>query len=196
MKLVLLFGPHAVGKMTVGQELAKLTELKLFHNHMTIDLVGQFFNYSTKEGKELVQTFRQEIFEAVSQSDLEGLIFTFVWLFDVERDWEYVRDLAQLFESRGAEVCYVELEADLEERLERNVTPNRLEHKPSKRDLEWSRNDVLNAAQKYRLNSHPGEIPYANYLRINTMELSPREAAQKIKDTFHIEGKSLQPERS
>ena len=33
MKLVIIFGPHAVGKMTVGQELAKITDLKLFHNH-------------------------------------------------------------------------------------------------------------------------------------------------------------------
>ncbi|MDR1690136.1 MAG: AAA family ATPase [Clostridiales bacterium] len=30
MKPVILFGPHAVGKMTVGQELAKITGLKLF----------------------------------------------------------------------------------------------------------------------------------------------------------------------
>lgn len=44
MKFVLIFGPQAVGKMTVGQELAKSTELKLFHNHMTIDLVGNFFD--------------------------------------------------------------------------------------------------------------------------------------------------------
>ena len=41
-KLVLLTGPQAVGKMTVGQELAKITGLKLFHNHMTIDLVSNF----------------------------------------------------------------------------------------------------------------------------------------------------------
>jgi shikimate kinase len=51
MKLVLLFGPQAVGKMTVGHELEKVTELKLFHNHMTIDLVTKFFDYRTKEGK-------------------------------------------------------------------------------------------------------------------------------------------------
>ena len=42
MKFILLFGPQAVGKMTVGQELAKITDLKLFHNHMTIDLVSHF----------------------------------------------------------------------------------------------------------------------------------------------------------
>ena len=36
-----IFGPHAVGKMTVGQELSKITNLKLFHNHMTIDIVSR-----------------------------------------------------------------------------------------------------------------------------------------------------------
>lgn len=37
MKFVLIFGPQAVGKMTVGHEIEKITDLKLFHNHMTID---------------------------------------------------------------------------------------------------------------------------------------------------------------
>lgn len=31
MKFILIFGPQAVGKMTVGQELVKITTLKLFH---------------------------------------------------------------------------------------------------------------------------------------------------------------------
>lgn len=186
MKLVLLFGPQAVGKMTVGQELEKTTRLKLFHNHMTIDLVSHFFDYSTPEGKRLVNLFRQEIFGAVSKSELEGMIFTFVWLFDNEKDWNYVRDLAELFESQGAEVFYVELEADLTERLKRNITPNRLEHKPFKRNLEWSENDVRSSAEKYRLNSHDGEIPYNNYMKINTMDLSAEETAKIIREKFGL----------
>ena len=44
MKLIIIFGPPAVGKMTVGYELAKITGLRLFHNHMTIDLVLNFFD--------------------------------------------------------------------------------------------------------------------------------------------------------
>ncbi len=40
MNLIMIFGPQAVGKMTVGQELEKITGLKLFHNHMTIDLLS------------------------------------------------------------------------------------------------------------------------------------------------------------
>ncbi|WP_404349434.1 AAA family ATPase [Sutcliffiella horikoshii] len=184
MKFVHIFGPQAVGKMTVGQELAKITDLKLFHNHMTIDLVGHFFDYSTKEAKRLVNLFRQEIFEEVSKSDLYGMIFTYVWMFDRESDWEYVRNLTQLFESRGATVYYVELEADLDERLERNKTPNRLEHKPKKRDLEWSENDLLKTLDKHRLNSLDGEITFENYIKINNTDMSAAEVARVIKDQF------------
>ena len=43
MKLVLLIGDAAVGKMTVGQELMKQTGLRLFHNHMTIEPVLEIF---------------------------------------------------------------------------------------------------------------------------------------------------------
>ena len=37
MKVLFLIGDAAVGKMTVGQELSKITKLRLFHNHMTIE---------------------------------------------------------------------------------------------------------------------------------------------------------------
>jgi len=67
LKLVFIVGPQAVGKMTVGQELSKVTDLKLFHNHMTFDLVSTFFDYGTVAGKRLVGLFRKEIFEEVSK---------------------------------------------------------------------------------------------------------------------------------
>ncbi|MDF2884003.1 MAG: hypothetical protein K0R54_4569 [Clostridiaceae bacterium] len=49
MKLIIIFGPHAVGKMTVGQELSKITNLKLFHNHMTIDIVNDLLKVCPKK---------------------------------------------------------------------------------------------------------------------------------------------------
>lgn len=45
MKLVLIIGDAAVGKMTVGQELMKITDLRLFHNHMAIEPVLDIFGY-------------------------------------------------------------------------------------------------------------------------------------------------------
>jgi adenylate kinase family enzyme len=186
MKFVLVFGPQAVGKMTVGQELAKITDLKLFHNHMTIDLVSHFFDYGTKEGKRLVSLFRREIFEEVSKSDLYGMIFTYVWAFDMQEDWDYVNQVSQLFESRGGTVYFVELEADLEERLERNKSSNRLEHKPSKRDIDWSEGDLKKSMEDYRLNSLEGEMKYSNYIKINNTNLSAEEVAKIIKEEFHL----------
>ena len=63
MKLVIIFGPHAVGKMTVGQELSLITNLKLFHNHMTIDIVSDLFENVPKERNRLINLFRKEILQ-------------------------------------------------------------------------------------------------------------------------------------
>jgi hypothetical protein len=73
LKFVLIFGPQAVGKMTIGHELEKMTELKLFHNHQTIDLLHPYFGF-TSEMWRLSSMFREEIFKAVAKSDMYGLI--------------------------------------------------------------------------------------------------------------------------
>ncbi|PGM52678.1 AAA family ATPase [Bacillus sp. AFS053548] len=186
MKFVLVFGPQAVGKMTVGQELEKITDLKLFHNHMTIDLVSKFFDYGTKEGSRLVNLFRNEIFEEVSKSNLYGIIFTYVWALDHKSDWEYVENVCTIFESKGATTYFVELEAELDERLARNKTPHRLEHKPTKRDIEWSENNLMKTMEKFRLNSIEGEIQKENYLKINNTNMSAEEVAILIKEGFAL----------
>ncbi|WP_020615515.1 AAA family ATPase [Paenibacillus daejeonensis] len=186
MKLIILFGPQAVGKMTVGQHLATITDLKLFHNHMSIDFVSQFFDYGTPSGKRLVSLIRQEIFEEVSKSELKGIIFTFVWAFDLQSDWDYIEKVSNLFESRGGTVYYVELEADLEERKRRNRTENRLLHKPSKRDLKWSEDELVTTYEKHRLNSLPGEITKDHYIRISNRDLSAEKVAELIKERFEL----------
>lgn len=184
MKLIIIFGPQAVGKMTVGQELEKITDLRLFHNHMTIELVVKFFDYSTDVAKRLVALFREEMFKAVAESDLEGMIFTYVWGFDLESEWAYIDKVCEIFESRGGEVCFVELEANIEERLKRNTHPNRLEHKASKRDTEASKKRLLDAYETYRVNSHPGEITREAYLRIDNTDVPAQEVARRIKERF------------
>lgn len=101
-------------------------------------------------------------------------------------NWDYVKQLSQLFESRGCTVYYVELEADLDERLERNKTSNKLEHKPKKRDIEWSENDLNSTMEKHRLNSLEGEIIFQNYIKINNTNLSAEEVAKIVKGEFYL----------
>ncbi|MGH0676626.1 AAA family ATPase [Bacillus luti] len=186
MKFVIVFGPQAVGKMTVGHELEKITDLKLFHNHMTIDFVSPFFDYSTKEAKRLVSLFRNELFEEVSKSNLYGMIFTYVWAFDLQSDWEYINHIVSIFESKGGTVYFVELEADLDERLERNKSPHRLEHKPKKRDIEWSERNLKETLKKHRVNSLHGEIKNEEYIKINNTHVTAREVAKMIKEKFKL----------
>ena len=122
MSLVAIFGPPAVGKMTVGMELERLTGLRLFHNHMTVDPVLQFFPFGSPSFAKLVSEFRQRMFEEVAASDLPGLIFTYVWAVADPRDQGHVDGLTKIFADRGAQVCYIELQTTQAERLRRNET--------------------------------------------------------------------------
>ena len=59
MKLLILIGNSSVGKMTVGQELAKITPLRLFHNHMMIEPVLEVFGQFRSD---VIQKLRRIVF--------------------------------------------------------------------------------------------------------------------------------------
>lgn len=183
MKFILLFGPQAVGKMTVGRELEKITGLKLFHNHMTIDLLEPLFGFSPEMWK-LSSLFRMGVFKAFAASDHEGMIFTYVWAFDQKKDWEAVGKMCSIFRSQGADIYFVELEAGVKERLRRNRTAYRLEQKPTKRNIKQSESHLLSTMETLRLNSEEGEIKEELYMRINNETLEPDQVARMIKDHF------------
>lgn len=186
MKFILITGPQAVGKMTVGQELEKITDLKLFHNHMSIELVLNFFNYGTSSFRKLSNLIREEIFKEVASSDLGGLIFTYVWYFDDKHDWDYIENLTKIFRDKGAEIYYIELEAGIEERIKRNKTEHRLNHKPSKRSEAGSDEKLRDSIREHRPTSLEGEIKEKNYLRINNTDLDPVNVAKQIKEKFNL----------
>ena len=125
MKFVLITGPQAVGKMTVGQELVKITNLKLLHNHMTIELLTKIFDYSRDSFRKLNEEFRVQIFEEFAKSNEDGIIFTTTWDFDSKEDWNMMYRFINIFKKNNAEIYIVELESSLEERLNINNTQNR-----------------------------------------------------------------------
>lgn len=186
MKFIIIFGPPAVGKMTVGRELAKLTGLRLFHNHMSIELALPFFNFGEPQFNRLVSEFRQRIFEEVASSNLPGLIFTFVWALDLETDKTFIDRYCAMFREKGADIYFVELEAELSERLKRNESEFRLAEKPSKRNVEKSREILLEHVEKYRFNSNADFFYKENYLKLENTSLSAYAAAEKIIDTFQL----------
>ena len=184
MKFVIIFGPPAVGKMTVGYELEKLTGFKLFHNHMTIELVLNFFSFGEPQFHRLVGEFRRRIFEEVAASDLPGLIFTYVWALDQASDKAFIDEICNLFHQKGGEVYFVELEAEQSERLRRNESEFRMAQKPSKRQVEESRRRLLENDKTYKLNSTGDFFFEENYMKVNNTNLSASEVAWKIVDAF------------
>ncbi len=183
MKLVFILGNAAVGKMTVGQALMKYTDLRLFHNHMTIEPVMEIFGtYDSKTINEL----RELIFTNFAASNNYGMIFTLMMAFDQQSDWDYLEHIKSIFIPYGTEFYYVELIAPQEIRLKRNESENRLKNKPSKRDLSASNQRLIDDDRKYRCVSYEGEIPFENYLRIDNSDKSPDEAALLIKETFRL----------
>lgn len=184
MKFVVIFGPPAVGKMTVGRELAELTGLRLFHNHLTIEPLLGLFEFGEPAFFRLVDEFRRLIFREVAQSALPGLIFTFVWGLELESDRIFIEEASEVFRAQGGEVFFVELCAALDERLRRDRTPLRLEHKPSKRDPEAARAHLLEMEAKYKMNTD-GDFFYAeNYIKLDNTHLNASAAANKIIAAF------------
>lgn len=183
MKLVLLVGNGAVGKMTVGRELMKQTGLRLFHNHMTIEPVLEIFGQFHTNA---ILQMREVIFREFAKTDNYGMIHTIMWAFDCQEDWDYINHVVDIFKEHNAEIYCVELVAPQEVRLQRNETPNRLTHKASKRDIAQSRERVITMDRQYRFESKLGEVPFENYMRIDNSCMEPDVVAAMIKERFSL----------
>jgi AAA domain len=170
MKLVFLHGMPGVGKLTVARELAKLTGYKLFHNHLTVDLVGSVFEFGSEPFIGLREKIWLDVFRMAAQSGIEGLIFTFAFEKTVTRD--FIKNARSVVESEGGEVVFVKLTcaaAELEQRL---TSESRLRFgKLTSLDLFRE----LHAAGAF---DDPGTIP--NHLVVETTDLSPAETASQI----------------
>lgn len=118
MKLVVLYGRPAVGKLTVGQELAKQSGWRLFHNHLIVDALLAVFEFGSASFVELRERMWLDVFLHASSSGVAGLIFTFSPENTVRQ--EFITRLVADARARGDTVHLVELtcsDADAERRL-------------------------------------------------------------------------------
>jgi hypothetical protein len=182
--LVFIIGAPAVGKMTVGRALERLTGLPLFHNHMSIELVLPFFDFGSPAFNRLVGDFRRQIFEEVAASG-RGMIFTWVWAFDLNEDRRFVDETVATFRRHGTHTVFAELRADLETRLHRNGTEQRLREKASKRDVTASSRRLLDLDARHRL-TLDGEAPFADWITIDNTLLPPEDVAARIATRFDL----------
>ena len=183
--LIVVCGPQAVGKMVVAESLRDKLKYNLMINHDSIEISDKIFGFATPAQREFNEIFREKAFELAVKHGVD-LIFTYVTAFEQQEERDYLTNLHDLFTEHGGNFYFVELSADLETRLARNETPYRMERKASKKDLEWSRANLLNDAQNHRLNSNDGEVWFSNHLKIDNTNLLPDEVADKIIDAFGL----------
>jgi hypothetical protein len=189
-ELLVMIGPPAVGKMTVGRALCARTagtghEWRLFHNHHTIEPLLEIFGYGTPPFAVLNREFRRRVIEEAAASDVR-LVFTLMWEVDVPGDAAAVRHLIAPYVDRELPVSFVELYADLPTRLGRNRGADRIDAKPSKRDLDWSHAQVR-GAESSRMNTSPTEPSVADdllaghhHLRLDNTDATAEQTAARI----------------
>ena len=183
--LIVIAGPQAVGKMTVAEKLKEKIGYSLMVNHDSIEVSKKIFDTNERAWRDLNRLIRENVFQTAIKNDV-NMIFTFVIAFDMQEDIDYLKRLKNMFEASGGEFYFVELEADLETRLQRNLTPHRLEEKKSKRDVEWSEKELLDCMEKYQLNSNDGEKIFDNQIKINNTNLKPDEVANIVIEKFNL----------
>ena len=181
---VFIIGAPASGKMTIGQELSKLTGATLFFNHQPIDFALEIYQDFTEEMWEFVRgiTFS---FLGASARNQRSVILTDVIDFSNQYQLMYLKQIQDLLDNFHQEILFVELETSLEERLRRNRTENRLKHKLLKRHIEVSEREILETAETLQLNSQHQLNELHHYFKINNTNLSAEEVAKQIQNKMN-----------
>ncbi|OFK77022.1 shikimate kinase [Streptococcus sp. HMSC034E03] len=178
---VFIIGAPASGKMTIGQELSKLTGATLFFNHQPIDFALEIYQDFTEEMWEFVRSVNFS-FLGTSARHHRSVILTGVTDFSNQYHLMYLKDIQDLLNEYHQEILFVELETSLEERLRRNRTENRLKYKPLKRYFEVSEREILETDKTNQLNSQKQPSALHHYLKIDNTNLSAEEGAKQIQE--------------
>jgi shikimate kinase len=170
MKLIFLYGPPAVGKLTIAKFLEQKLGYKLLHNHLIVNPIAEVFPFANPANTLLVREFRLRIFEEAVKSDI-NLIATFG--IAGNNPFDHIKDIINTVELHKGNLCLVQLTADQETILARVEDQSRKDHQKnlSKEKLQEILKDNQDMFHKYSEKEH---------LSINTKDISPEEAVQKI----------------
>lgn len=174
MNLIFIYGPPAVGKLTVANELEKLTGYKNFHGHRSLDAVHDIFEFGNKSAVEIVKKFRESVLEGAAVEGLPGLIFTYVY----HAGDPWIQHMVERIEHHGGRICFVQLTAPEEILIQRLTFPSRMKNSKLK-DPDVFRKLLID----YNLTA---KIDQPNNLTIDTTKTSPAESAEKIVEYFHL----------
>jgi chloramphenicol 3-O-phosphotransferase len=126
VKLIFIYGMPATGKLTVARDLAALTDYKLFHNHLAVDLLLPVFEFGSAPFVQLREKVWLSVLEQAGRSGLPGLIFTFAPEKTVRP--QFIPNAVNAITSSGGAVEFVELTCPIAELKLRMQNSSRRAH--------------------------------------------------------------------
>lgn len=127
MKLIIIYGPPASGKLTIANKVAEKTGYKLFHNHLTVDLLKSILQFGTKEFFEVNQKIKLAILEAAAKQGMDGVIYTFVY--DRTTDNPFVDKLKEIAKRQNISIKFLQIYCEKQELLKRVIAESRKQYK-------------------------------------------------------------------
>lgn len=181
MELVFIYGLPAVGKLTVAEKLSCITGCPLFHNHHVVDLAVAIFPFGSDAFTQLSSELRLRTFEMAIQHRLEGLIFTY-WYVYPEDNW-FIDRVRAVIKSGGGTIHFVQLQCSREELERRVVLPSR-----SRFSKLQTTQELKGAINQCDTNT---PIPDSSSLVINNTQLDPSHVAEHIASHFNLKREEM-----
>lgn len=176
MKLIVLYGPPGVGKLTVARSLAERTGYKLFHNHITIEPVHVILPYEHTLFWKVINRWRLELFELAAKTRIPGMIYTQAYAKGF--DDAFIRQVINRVKKHRGQVHFVKLHCDHRALQKRITHPSRNAYSKIRKVKA-----LKQFLQKYDAHA---SIPFVKSLDIDNTHTSPKKCAQMIAKHFHL----------
>ena len=172
MKVVIIYGPPGVGKLTVAKRLAKMRGFKLFHVHLVADAILSLFPFDAKEFCPLMGKMQLVLLRAAAENrKITGVILTGVYSgkTDMGLSESLIKRLSDLPRAR---IFLVKLNCSERELYRRIKQPSRRAYKkPRQKGI------LKYLLKNYRLDA---VMRFKKSLVIDNTKLSAERCARKI----------------
>lgn len=178
MNLIFLYGPPAVGKLTIAQELAKLTDYKLYHNHLATDLVESVFARDMQDNGffSLIADVNLFMVNKAIEHNIDGLIMTSCYIHPDED--KYIDSLKKMMRDSGNTINFVQIVCDEKQLVKRVVTDSRKKF-GKLQDVKLLLRFIKEKDLYHKIKSPHG-------LSINNSNISARQVAINIKKYYQL----------
>ena len=166
--LVFLYGPPAVGKLTVARAIAERTGFRVLHNHLVNDPAAAIFDYFTDGFFRLTRRLRTTLVEVAAAEGVD-VVHTYVY---APGDEPMIELVTRAYEEAGGRVVFARLTASREELMRRVDADSRREFRKLRDPIALA--ELLDRFDVFQ------PVPDRPGVTVNTEELQPEAAAERI----------------